>query len=93
MSKSIDALTFLLQPAWLPPLPSVDVTANLPGYIILSGYQQITSPAGYQARIITKVTETTTRSLAVTPLSTPQWVISSIFTIRYLTENSLPVIQ
>ena len=27
---------FLLQPAWLPPLPSVDVTANLPGYIILS---------------------------------------------------------
>ena len=31
--------TFLLQPAWLPPLPSVDVTANLPGYIILSGYQ------------------------------------------------------
>ena len=32
---------FLLQPAWLPPLPSVDVTANLPGYIILSGYQII----------------------------------------------------
>ena len=32
-------LVFLLQPAWLPPLPSVDVTANLPGYIILSGYQ------------------------------------------------------
>ena len=32
---------FLLQPAWLPPLPSVDVTANLPGYIILSGYQLI----------------------------------------------------
>ena len=28
-------LVFLLQPAWLPPLPSVDVTANLPGYIIL----------------------------------------------------------
>ena len=24
---------------WLPPFPSVDVTANLPGYIILSGYQ------------------------------------------------------
>ena len=36
-------ITFLLQPAWLPPLPSVDVTANLPGYIILSGYQH--SPA------------------------------------------------
>jgi hypothetical protein len=27
----------ILQPAWLLPLTSVDVTANLPGYTILSG--------------------------------------------------------
>ena len=39
--SDINVITHLLQPAWLPPLPSVDVTANLPGYIILSGYQNI----------------------------------------------------
>ena len=40
-SDSMKLQRLLLQPAWLPPLPSVDVTANLPGYIILSGYQLI----------------------------------------------------
>ena len=46
-------ITFLLQPAWLPPLPSVDVTANLPGYIILSGYQLIIFSLNIEGQITT----------------------------------------